>query len=105
MKVVLILMMTVLLAGCFEERIVTSSKVVTMEVVSVTLRNKSHSTVNLKVIGANQVYTDQRLSCRRSEAERVKIGSKWDVHVEEFKRGDRYGTTVLGTHAICTLSQ
>lgn len=93
----------VMLTGC-EERVVTSSKRVTMEVVGVSLKSKTNSKVDLKVVGSSQVYRDNRLSCNKSKAQNVRIGSKWDVTVEDFRYGDRYGTDVIGTSAICTLS-
>lgn len=104
-KLSCLLLVAVLLTGCFEEPEILSESVVTMEVVNVTLRNKRRSQVDLKVVGNSHVYYDNRLHCGRVEAGNVKIGSKWDVHVQEFKQGDRYGTELLGVEAICTKSQ
>jgi len=99
------IILSVLLAGCFEERIVTKSERVTMEVVGVSLKSKSNSKVDLKVVGSSLVYHDQRLSCSRNRAENVRIGGKWDVLVEDWKQGDRYGTSLVGTSGICDKSQ
>lgn len=92
-----------LLTGC-EERVVTHSELVTVEVVSVYLTTKTNSKVDLKVVGKNLTYRDNRLSCSKDKARNVRIGSKWDVWVEDYKRGDRYGSDVLGTSAICDKS-
>lgn len=105
MKKGILLLVVLGLTGCFEKREVIKTERVTMEVVSVQPKSKHKSRVSLKVVGVNQVYTDLRLGCRRGEAAKVKIGSKWDVYVEDFKQGDKYGSTVLGVKAICTLSQ
>ncbi len=93
----------VMLTGC-EERVVTKTERVTVEVVGVSLKSKTNSKVDLRVVGSSQVYRDNRLSCNKSKAGNVKIGSKWDVTVEDFRYGDRYGTDVLGTSAICDKS-
>ena len=92
-----------LLTGC-EERVVTKTERVTMEVVGVSLKSKTNSKVDLRVVGTQQVYRDNRLSCNKSKASNVKIGSKWDVTVEDYRYGDRYGKDVLGTKAICEKS-
>jgi hypothetical protein len=92
------------LTGC-PEREVTKTERVTMEVIDVDLRSKRGSTLDLKVVGTNKVYRDERFGCRRSEAEKVKIGSKWDVVVEDFRYGDRYGSELKGLQAICDKSQ
>lgn len=92
-----------LLTGC-EERVVTKTERVTVEVVGVSLKSKTNSKVDLKVVGSSLVYRDNRLSCNKRKAGNVKIGSKWDVTVEDYRYGDRYGTDVLGTKAICAKS-
>lgn len=94
----------VLAVASIPEKIITHSERVTVEVVSVYLTTKTNSKVNLKVVGSSQVYRDNRLSCSKDKASNVRIGSKWDVTVEDYKRGDRYGSDVLGTSAICTKS-
>lgn len=103
-KCYLALGLAVLLVGC-EERVVTKTERVTMEVVAVTLKSKTNSKVDLKVVGTSMVYRDNRLSCNKSKAENVQVGSLWDVVVEDYRRGDDYGTDLKGTDAICTLSQ
>ena len=104
-KLICLLLVSLSLAGCFEKPEVLSTSVVVMEVVNVNLRSKRNSTVDLKVVGTGIVYRGERLRCPRSDASNVKISSKWDVHVQEFKQGDRYGTELLGVDAICDLSQ
>ena len=91
------------LTGC-DEYVVTKSERITMEVVGVTLRSKSNSKVDLKVVGQPVTYYNERLSCSKTKARNVRIGSKWDVVVEDYKWGDRYGSRLRGTDAICTLS-
>lgn len=98
------ILLSLMLMGC-EERVVTKSDRVTMEVVGVSLKSKSNSKVDLKVVGTSLVYYDNSLSCSRSRAEYVRIGSRWDVTVEDWRQGDRYGTTLAGTSAICDKSQ
>ena len=91
------------LVGC-REYVVTKSERVTMEVVAVHLKSKTNSKVDLKVVGSPTIYRDERLSCNKSRARNVRIGSKWDVVVEDYKWGDEYGTNVRGTAAICDKS-
>ena len=95
--------MAVMLSGC-EEKVVTASKRITVEVVGVTLKSKSNSKVDLKVVGTNYVYRDERLSCSKSRASNVAVGSKWDVTQQSFRWGDRYGDELVGIRAICDLS-
>lgn len=84
---------------------ITHREVKTMEVTGVNLRSKSKSTVDLKVVGGNTVYSQQRVYCRRYEAENIRVGSRWDVVIQDYKRGDRHGTELVGLEPICTLSQ
>lgn len=93
----------VMLTGC-EERVVTKTERVTVEVVGVSLKSKTNSKVDLKVVGSSLVYRDNRLSCSKSKAQNVRIGSKWDVTVEDYRYGDRYGSDVLATRSICDKS-
>ena len=86
------------------KREVIASKRVTMEVVRVSLESKSNSKVDLKVVGAPTIYRGNRLGCDKNSASNVAVGSKWDIVVEDFRRGDRYGTEVIGTAAICRKS-
>ncbi|MNB75752.1 hypothetical protein D3C75_224050 [compost metagenome] len=92
-----------MLSGC-EEKAITDSRRITMEVVGVTLKSKSNSKVDLKVVGAPTTYYNERLRCRKSMASNVKIGSKWDVTVQDYKWGDNYGSELVGVDAICDLS-
>lgn len=84
---------------------VTHTERRSMEVVRVDLRPKTNSTIDLKVIGVPTVYRDQHVWCSRHEAERIQVGSHWDVVVQNYKRGDRYGTELVGLEAICERSQ
>lgn len=86
------------------EKTVTASEVVTVEVAAVHLTTKTNSSVDLKVVGRNLTYRNIGLHCSTSEAKNVRIGSKWDVWTEDYKRGDRYGTDVKGVGAICDKS-
>lgn len=99
-----IVALLLVLTGCDERKVVKSERV-TMEVVGVSLKSKTNSKVDLKIVGTSLVYRDMRLSCSRNRAENVRIGSKWDVVVEDWKQGDRYGTSVVGTSGICDKSQ
>lgn len=99
----MILLSVMALSGC-DERIVTHSERITMEVVAVHLHSKTNSKVDLRVVGQPVVYHNQRLSCSKSRAQNVVIGSKWEVLVEDFRYGDRYGSELMGTSAICDLS-
>lgn len=103
-KLLAVLAVALTLVGC-EERVVTSTKTVTMEVVNVDLRSKRNSKVDLKVVGTWLVYDGERLRCRKDEARKVRIGSKWDVVVENYRYGNRHGTELKGVDAICTKSQ
>lgn len=95
--------MAVMLSGC-EDKVVTASKRITVEVVDVTLKSKSNSRVDLKVVGVPTTYYGERLRCNKSMASNVKIGSKWVVTEQDFKWGDRYGTELVGVDGICDLS-
>lgn len=104
-RLICLLLVTVSLAGCFEKAEVLSEKLITMQVVDVNIRSKSNSTVDLLVVGTKFIYRGQRLSCSGSWASEVKIGSKWDVWVQEYKQGDDYYTKLLGVSGICDKSQ
>lgn len=104
MKRIALLLLALALAGC-EERVITHSARVPMEVVKIKFEYKSNSKVDLRVIGTGMVYRNQRLNCSKTAAERVRMGSRWDVVVEDWKQGDRYGTTLQGVGAICRLSK
>lgn len=83
------------------EKVIAHSKVVTMEVARVELRSKTNSVIDLKVVGLPTVYRDQHVWCSKREAETIRIGSRWDVTVQDYKRGDRYGTELVGLRSIC----
>ncbi|ATN92853.1 putative anti-sigma factor [Pseudomonas phage PPSC2] len=96
---------TLLLAGCEEAKLL-SEKRTTMVVESVYLTSKSNSKVNLREVESGYVWKDQRLSCSRSRASNVEIGSKWDV-VEQayvYPESQRYFSRLVGVDAICTKS-
>lgn len=95
--------MAVMLSGC-EPKVITNTRSLTMEVVGVTLKSKSNSRVDLKVVGVPTTYYGERLRCNKSMASNVKIGSKWVVTEQDFKWGDRYGSELVGVDAICDLS-
>lgn len=99
----MMLLSVMALHGC-DKYEVTSSQRVTVEVIDVHLRSKTNSKVDLKVVGQPATYYNERLSCNRTKAKNVKIGSRWDVVVEDYKWGDRYGSRLVGTSAICDKS-
>ena len=100
-----LMMATLALAGCEEAKLL-SEKRTTMVVESVSLRSKTNSKVNLREVESGYLWQDQRLSCSRSRAGNVKIGSKWDI-VEQayvYPESQRYFSRLVGTDAICTKS-
>lgn len=94
------------LAGC-EKREEYSERRVAMEVINVTLSSKSNSKVDLRELASGQVHRGLRLNCNRTKAKRVKIGSKWDISEMTYlyRASGRFTTQILGTPAICDLSQ
>lgn len=100
-----LIMVTISLAGCEEAKLM-SEKRTTIVVESVYLTSKSNSKVTLREVESGYVWKDQRLSCSRSRARNVVIGSKWDV-VEQayvYPESQRYFSRLVGTDAICTKS-
>jgi hypothetical protein len=94
------------LAGC-EQREQYSERRVAMEVINVKLTSKSNSKVDLRELASGQVHRGLRLSCSRSKAERVRIGSKWEVSeiTYLYPESRRFETQIVGTPAICDKSQ
>ncbi len=103
MKRILLLAGFLSLLGC-EEPVLTNSMRVTVEVLDVTLRSKGYSLVKLKETNNSIVYDWRVLRCSRYEASHVKIGSRWKVTIDYYRRGDEYYNEI-GTDGICTLSQ
>jgi hypothetical protein len=95
-----------LLAGC-EQREQYSERRVAMEVINVTLSSKQNSKVDLRELASGQVHRGLRLSCNRTQAARIRIGSLWDVSEVTYlyPESKRFTTQILGTPAICDLSQ
>jgi len=104
LKLLVIIFAFVGLVGC-EQRVVTNTTRVTMEVMAVHLKSKKRSKVDLRIVGTSVIYKDQRLYCKKTKAAKVRIGSKWDVVVEDYRQGNRYGSDLKGVDAICVLSQ
>jgi len=102
----LVLIALVLLTGC-EKREVFGERRIDMQVVSVKLASKSNSKVTLRQLGTGTLYIDQRLSCGRQRAERVRIGSQWEVTEMTYfyPESHRYTIELVGTSAICDKSQ
>ncbi|UAV84625.1 hypothetical protein PHB09_130 [Pseudomonas phage PHB09] len=106
-KILAVLMFAAItLTGCFEQPTLLSEKRTTMVVESVYLTSKSNSKVTLREVVVGYVWKNQRLSCSRSRARNVVIGSKWDVVEQSFveKSSGRYFSRLVGTDAICTKS-
>lgn len=100
-----LIMATISLAGCEEPKLL-SEKRTTMVVESVYLTSKSNSKVNLREVESGYLWKDQRLSCSRSYARNVQVGSKWDV-VEQsyvYPESQRYFSRLVGVDAICDKS-
>lgn len=96
---------TISLVGCEEAKLL-SEKRTTMVVESVHLTSKTNSKVTLREVEGGYVWKDQRLSCSRSYARNVQVGSKWEV-VEQayvYPESQRYFSRLVGTDAICTKS-
>jgi hypothetical protein len=100
-----LIMATISLAGC-EQPNLLSEKRTTMVVESVYLTSKSNSKVTLREVKSGYVWKDQRLSCSRSKAQNVVIGSKWDVTEQAYvyPESQKYFSRLVGTDAICTKS-
>lgn len=88
------------LSGC-EKEVVTSSNRITVEVVAVHLKYKSNSKVDLRR-DDGYVYHEKRLSCNKSRARNVRVGSKWDIIEEFYTRGGENYMRLVGTQGICT---
>jgi hypothetical protein len=104
-KYIALLVALVLLSGC-ERPEWYSEQRYAMTVVNVYLTSKSNSKVTLRNDSTGHIYQPARLSCNRSSAEKVVIGSKWDVtEVTYFyPESKRYVIELAGTPAICTKS-
>lgn len=105
-KLLAIALAATMLAGC-EERLVHSERRVTVKVVSVYLTSKSNSKVTLQDIKTGHVYKDERLSCRKEDARKVKIGSLWDVYETTYITSEsrRFSTDLDDVSAICRKSK
>jgi hypothetical protein len=101
-KFLVVLLTSLALSGC-EQREVFSEKQLTMTVESVKLTSKSNSKVTLRDDASGQVYSDNRLSCNRTRASRVVIGSKWVVTevTYVYPESRRYTSELVGTRGIC----
>lgn len=88
------------LSGC-EQPVVTSSERITVEVVAVHLKSKSNSKVDLRRKDG-YVYREKRLSCSKSRARNVRIGSKWDIIEEYYTRDGEQYMRLVGTSGICS---
>lgn len=106
-KVLLIglLSSALLLTGC-EQSVKIAERRITVEVTHVKLTSKSNSKVDLRDVKTGKGYWGERLSCSRSKAQNVVIGSKWDVTEIDYvlPESKRYYSELVGTKAICTLS-
>lgn len=94
-----------LLSGC-EKPEKLAERRITVEVTHVKLTSKSNSKVDLRDVKTGKGYWEQRLSCSRSKAQNVEIGSKWDVTEIDYvlPESKRYYSELVDTKAICTLS-
>ncbi|QHZ60066.1 hypothetical protein PJKIFABJ_00130 [Pseudomonas phage PE09] len=101
----LILSCAALLSGC-EKPVKQDERRITVEVTHVKLTSKSNSKVDLRDVKTGRGYFEQRLSCSRSRAANVQIGSKWDVTEVDYylPESKRYYSELVDTKAICTLS-
>ena len=101
----LVLSAALLLGGC-EEAVKHSERRVVMTVESVYLTSKPNSKVTLREDVAGTIHKNERLSCSRSRASNVKIGSKWDVTeiIYVYPEKQEYFSRLVGTDAICTKS-
>lgn len=106
LKPVVLLLALATLAGC-EQREIYGERRLAVEVESVRLSSKSNSKVTLRDLKTGTRYVDQRLSCSKSKAKNVRIGSRWDVTeiTYLYPESRRFSTELVGTKAICTLSQ
>ena len=106
-KVMLIGLMAsaILLSGCEKPQKLDERRI-TVEVTHVKLTSKSNSKVDLRDVKTGRGYFGQRLSCSRSKAQNVQIGSKWDVTEIDYvlPESKRYYSELVDTKAICTLS-
>jgi hypothetical protein len=95
----------VMLAGC-ESREDFDQRRITVKVESVYLTSKTNSKVNLRDIKTGQLYENNRLSCSKTKAQNVKIGSLWDVTEKTYiyRKSNRFSTELVGTPAICDKS-
>ncbi|WVS24573.1 membrane protein [Pseudomonas phage Psxphi15] len=100
-----LIMATISLTGCEEAKLL-SEKRTTMVVESVYLTSKSNSKVTLREVESGYVWKNQSLSCSRSRASNVEVGSKWDVveRVYVYPESQRYFSRLVGVDAICTKS-
>jgi uncharacterized protein YcfL len=104
-KLSVILLASLLLTGCEQPQVVSEKRIL-MEVVSVKLNSKSNSKVDLREVKGGYVYRDQRLSCSKTKAKNIKIGSRWDVVEVQYvyPESKRYFSKLVGTEAICARS-
>lgn len=96
---------TLLLSGCDTPEPVAERRI-TVEVTYVKLSSKSNSKVDLRDVKTGRGYYGKRLSCSKSKAANVKIGSLWDVTEVDYVYSEskkRY-SDIVGTQAICTYS-
>lgn len=100
-----VLTAALLLGGCERPQKYSERRVV-MTVESVHLTSKTNSKVTLRENVSGMVHTGERLSCSRSKASNVKIGSKWDVTEVTYVYPEKqeYFSRLVGTSAICDKS-
>jgi len=105
-KVLMALLALAVLTGC-EKREVFGERRITVQVVGLYLTSKTNSKVHLQDVKTRERYDGNRLSCSRNKAEKVRIGSLWEVTevTYVYRKSQRYSTELVGTAAICSKSQ
>lgn len=104
-RILIVALMGMALAGC-EKPEVHQERRITVAVESVHLTSKSNSKVTLRDTKTGVVYERNRLSCSRGKAKNVQVGKLWDVteRTYYYPESKRYTTELVGTRAICELS-
>ena len=100
LKLLIIVFAFVGLVGC-EETVVTREYRVGMEVIHSQVGHKGITEIDLRQIGTNSVYRRKTINCWYSQVGKKVVGTKWDITWQDFKRGDRYGSRMVGLNGIC----
>lgn len=101
LKYISLILMSIILSGCFERPVETERHRKVYEIIEI--KRPKHFRVTLRDVETGRIFENKNISKHCNHWQKLKLNSRWYFDEVTYKRGDSYYMEIEGVKQLCEL--